>query len=88
VSVDFEHSSSPDWCPPNLSRQVDKKHNVDLDPTSNGETFKFQLYSFTGVEPNRQKVLIEMRVLKDSTDLSTLNAKPGQTFFMIRIGSG
>ena len=60
-----------------------KKHNVDLDPTSNGETFKFQLYSLTGVEPDRQKVLIKGGQLKDDTDLSTLNAKPGQTFMMM-----
>ncbi len=60
-----------------------KKHNVDLDPTSNGETFKFQLFSLTGVEPDRQKVLIKGGQLKDDTDLSTLNAKPGQTFMMM-----
>ena len=60
-----------------------KKHNVDLDPTSNGETFKFQLYSLTGVEPGRQKVLIKGGQLKDDTDLSTLNTKPGQTFMMM-----
>jgi len=46
-------------------------------PTSDGETFMFQLYSLTGVEPNRQKVLIRGGVLKDDTNLSTLNAKPG-----------
>ena len=56
---------------------------MDLDPTSNGETFKFQLYSLTGVEPDRQKVLIKGGQLKDDTDLSTLNAKPGQTFMMM-----
>jgi len=56
---------------------------VDLDPTSNGETFKFQLYSLTGVEPDRQKVLIKGGQLKDDTELSTLNAKPGQIFMMM-----
>ena len=60
-----------------------KKHEVDLDPESNGETFKFQLYSLTGVEPDRQKVLIKGGQLKDDTELSTLNAKPGQTFMMM-----
>ena len=60
-----------------------KKHFVDLDPTSNGETFKFQLYSLTGVEPDRQKVLIKGGQLKDDTDLSKLNAQPGQTFTMM-----
>jgi ubiquitin carboxyl-terminal hydrolase 14 len=60
---------------------------VDLDPTSNGETFKLQLYSLTGVEPDRQKVLIKGGQLKDDTELSTLNAKPGQTFMMMGTAS-
>lgn len=60
-----------------------KRHEVELDPSSNGETFKFQLYSLTGVEPERQKILVKGGQLKDDTDLSTLNAKPGQTFMMM-----
>jgi ubiquitin carboxyl-terminal hydrolase 14 len=64
-----------------------KKYNVDLDPTSNGEIFKLQLYSLTGVEPDRQKVLIKGGQLKDDTELSTLNAKPGQTFMMMGTAS-
>ena len=60
---------------------------MDLDPTSNGETFKLQLYSLTGVEPDRQKVLIKGGQLKDDTELSTLNAKPGQTFMMMGTAS-
>ena len=60
---------------------------MDLDPTTNGETFKLQLYSLTGVEPDRQKVLIKGGQLKDDTDLSTLNAKPGQTFMMMGTAS-
>ncbi len=60
-----------------------KRHNVDLDPTSTGETFKYQLYSLTGVEPERQKILVKGGQLKDETDLATLGAKPGQTFMMM-----
>ena len=60
---------------------------MDLDPTSNGETFKLQLYSLTGVAPDRQKVLIKGGQLKDDTELSTLNAKPGQTFMMMGTAS-
>ncbi|KAL9072628.1 MAG: hypothetical protein Q9161_003486 [Pseudevernia consocians] len=60
-----------------------KKHEVELDPTSTGETFKYQLYSLTGVEPDRQKILIKGGQLKDETELSTLGAKPGQTFMMM-----
>lgn len=60
-----------------------KRHEVELDPTSTGETFKYQLYSLTGVEPERQKILVKGGQLKDETDLSTLGAKPGQTFMMM-----
>ena len=36
-----------------------KKYDVELDPTSTGETFKFQIYSLTGVEPERQKIIVK-----------------------------
>ena len=65
-----------------------KRHELELDPTSTGETFKFQLYSLTGVEPERQKILVKGGQLKDDTDLSTLGAKPGQTFMMMGTPSG
>jgi ubiquitin carboxyl-terminal hydrolase 14 len=60
-----------------------KKYDVELDPTSTGEVFKFQLYSLTGVEPDRQKILVKGGQLKDDTELSKLGAKPGQTFMMM-----
>ena len=60
-----------------------KSHNIDLDPSSTGETFKFQLFSVTGVEPERQKILVRGGQLKDDTDLATLGARPGQTFMMM-----
>lgn len=60
-----------------------KRYDVELDPSSNGETFKFQLYSLTSVEPERQKILVKGGQLKDETPLSSLNAKPGQTFMMM-----
>jgi ubiquitin carboxyl-terminal hydrolase 14 len=60
-----------------------KKYNVDLDPTTTGETFKFQLYSLTGVEPERQKILVKGGQLKDDTDLGKLGVKPGHTFMMM-----
>lgn len=49
---------------------------------------KFQLFSLTGVEPERQSVLIKGGKLKDDTDLSKLNAKPGQIFTMLGTASG
>ena len=65
-----------------------KKHEVELDPTVTGETFKYQLYSLTGVEPERQKILVKGGQLKDETELSALGAKPGQTFMMMGTASG
>ena len=44
---------------------------------------KYQLFSLTGVEPERQSVLIKGGKLKDDTDLSKLNARPGQVFTML-----
>jgi ubiquitin carboxyl-terminal hydrolase 14 len=65
-----------------------KKYDVELDPSTTGETFKFQLYSLTGVEPERQKILVKGGQLKDETDLSTLGVKPGHTFMMMGTASG
>lgn len=68
---------------PIIVKHQGKKYEVDLDPTSLGEVLKFQLYSLTGVEPERQKVLVKGGQLKDDTDLSKIGAKPGQTFMMM-----
>ncbi|KZF20940.1 cysteine proteinase [Xylona heveae TC161] len=68
---------------PVVVKHQGKRHNVELDPSSNGETFKYQLYSLTGVEPDRQKILVKGGQLKDDTDLSTLGIKPGHTFLMM-----
>ncbi len=56
---------------------------MELDPATTGETFKYQVYSLTGVEPDRQKILVKGGQLKDETELSTLGAKAGQTFMMM-----
>jgi ubiquitin carboxyl-terminal hydrolase 14 len=42
----------------------------------------------TGVEPERQKILVKGGQLKDDTDLSKLGAKPGQTFMMMGTPAG
>ena len=60
-----------------------KRHEVDLDPQSTGELFKSQLYSLTGVEPERQKILVKGGQLKDDTDLSSLGLKAGHVFMMM-----
>ncbi|KAE8349930.1 hypothetical protein BDV28DRAFT_50989 [Aspergillus coremiiformis] len=73
---------------PVIVKHQGKRHEVELDPSSNGETLKYQLYSLTGVEPERQKILVKGGQLKDETPLSSLNAKPGQTFMMMGTPSG
>ncbi|KAI1181071.1 ubiquitin carboxyl-terminal hydrolase-like protein [Nemania sp. FL0916] len=59
-----------------------QKYEVEVDPDTTGEVFKFQLYSLTGVEPERQKVLLK-GVLKDDTVMSTLGLKPNQNIMML-----
>ena len=68
---------------PVIVKHGGKRHEVELDPTSTGETLKYQLFSLTGVEPDRQKVLVKGGQLKDDTPLSSLKAKAGQTFMMM-----
>ena len=65
-----------------------KKYDVELDTTSTGETFKYQLFSLTGVEPERQKILVKGGQMKDDTDLGKLAVKPGHTFMMMGTASG
>ena len=60
-----------------------KKHEVEVDPSSNGETFKYQLFSITGVEPERQKIIIKGGQLKDDADMSKLGLKPKQVLMMM-----
>ncbi|CAD0110929.1 unnamed protein product [Aureobasidium uvarum] len=73
---------------PVVVKHQGKKYEVDLDPEATGETFKYQLYSLTNVEPERQKILIKGGQLKDDTALSSLKAKPGQQFMMMGTPSG
>ncbi|KAI9809102.1 MAG: hypothetical protein M1825_002391 [Sarcosagium campestre] len=73
---------------PVVVKHQGKRHEVDLDPSSTGEVFKFQLYSITGVEPERQKILVKGGQLKDDLELSTLAVKPGHVFMMMGTPSG
>jgi ubiquitin carboxyl-terminal hydrolase 14 len=65
-----------------------KKHEVEVDTTSNGETFKYQLFSITGVEPERQKILVKGGQLKDDADMSKLGLKANQVLMMMGSPSG
>jgi len=65
-----------------------KKHEVEVDLSSTGETFKYQLYSITQVEPERQKILVKGGQLKDDADMSKLGLKPNQQIMMMGTPSG
>ncbi|KAF1996151.1 cysteine proteinase [Amniculicola lignicola CBS 123094] len=73
---------------PVVVKHAGKKYEVEVDPTSNGETFKYQLFSITGVEPERQKILVKGGQLKDEADMSKLGLKPNQTIMMMGTPSG
>ncbi|OCK84733.1 cysteine proteinase [Lepidopterella palustris CBS 459.81] len=73
---------------PVVVKHQGKRYNVELDPSSTGEIFKYQLFSLTGVEPDRQKILVKGGQLRDDTDLSKLGIKPGHTFMMMGTPSG
>ncbi|KAJ3408335.1 Ubiquitin carboxyl-terminal hydrolase 14 [Chytridiales sp. JEL 0842] len=60
-----------------------KFDDIELDVTQPGLVFKTQLYTLTGVEPDRQKIMIKGGTLKDDTDLSALGLKEGHQFLMM-----
>jgi ubiquitin carboxyl-terminal hydrolase 14 len=60
-----------------------KKYDVEVDTSSTGEVLKYQLFSLTGVEPERQKILVKGGQLKDDADMSKLGLKPGQVIMMM-----
>ncbi|KAI8627069.1 ubiquitin carboxyl-terminal hydrolase-like protein [Xylariaceae sp. FL1651] len=73
---------------PVVVKHQGKKYDVEVDTDSNGEVFKFQLYSLTGVEPERQKVLLKGGPLKDDAPMSQFGLKPGQPITMLGTPGG
>ncbi|KAJ3235876.1 ubiquitin-specific protease ubp7 [Chytriomyces hyalinus] len=49
-----------------------KFDQIELDVTQPAVLFKAQLFALTGVDPERQKILIKGGTMKDDTDLSQL----------------
>ena len=54
-----------------------------MDTTEPGSTFKFQIFSLTGVPPERQKVLVKGGQLKDDQDMTLLALKSGHNFMLL-----
>jgi ubiquitin carboxyl-terminal hydrolase 14 len=73
---------------PVVVKHQGKKYDVEVDPASTGEVFKYQLFSLTGVEPERQKILVKGGQLKDDADMSKLGLKAGQVIMMMGTASG
>ncbi|KAK3943972.1 putative ubiquitin carboxyl-terminal hydrolase [Diplogelasinospora grovesii] len=65
-----------------------KDYEIEVDESSTGEIFKSQLYSLTGVEPHRQKVIYGGKQLKDDTEMSKLGLKPRQQMMMLGTPEG
>ena len=60
-----------------------KPFEVELDTEEPGATLKMQVYSITGVEADRQKILVKGGALKDDQDMSKLGLKPKQTLMLM-----
>lgn len=59
------------------------KLEIALEGEDAAENFKLQLYSLTGVEPSRQKIMVKGGVLKDGADMTKLGIKENHTFMMM-----
>lgn len=60
-----------------------KPFEIEVDTDEPGATFKMQIYSITGVETDRQKLLVKGGPLKDEQDMSKLGLKPKQTLMLM-----
>ncbi|ORY86900.1 hypothetical protein BCR37DRAFT_343634 [Protomyces lactucae-debilis] len=60
-----------------------KPFTVDVDTAESGHTLKLQIYSLTGVDPDRQKILVKGGPLKDDAALDTLGFKAGTSLMMM-----
>uniref|UniRef100_A0A0D9V1W9 Ubiquitin carboxyl-terminal hydrolase n=1 Tax=Leersia perrieri TaxID=77586 RepID=A0A0D9V1W9_9ORYZ len=56
---------------------------IEIDTSQPPTVFKTQLYTLTGVPPERQKIMVKGGILKDDADWSTLGVKEGQKLMMI-----
>lgn len=60
-----------------------ESYDVEADTTQPPAVFKFQLYSLTGVPPDRQKIMIKGGFLKDDSDWAKVALKKGQKLMMM-----
>ncbi|KAI8910872.1 hypothetical protein EDD86DRAFT_189502, partial [Gorgonomyces haynaldii] len=59
------------------------KYPVQIDTAQPGIIFKTQLFSLTGVAPDRQKIMVKGGILKDDADMSSFGFKQDQILMMM-----
>lgn len=57
--------------------------DVTIDTTQPAAVFKAQMFALTGVQPDRQKIMVKGGMLKDDADWAPLGIKPGQKLMMM-----
>eukprot|EP00126_Sphaerothecum_destruens_P001705 Sdes_comp15116_c0_seq2m3925 len=67
----------------NVKWGKEKFENVDLDTDEKPLVFKTQLFTLTGVEPARQKVMTKGGVLKDDSNWKDLRIQEGHSFMLM-----
>ncbi|KAF9082507.1 Ubiquitin carboxyl-terminal hydrolase 14 [Mortierella sp. AD031] len=60
-----------------------KFDDIELNLDEPGLVFKAQLFALTGVEPDRQKIIVKGGMLKDDTDMTKLGLKANHNFMMM-----
>jgi len=60
-----------------------KYENLEIDTADPPLVFKTQIWTLTGIIPERQKILVKGGTLKDDSDWNTLAIKEGQTLMMM-----
>ena len=57
--------------------------DVEIDTSQPPTLFKMQLFSLTGVPPERQKIMVKGGMLKDNSDWTKVGVKMGQSLMMM-----
>jgi len=60
-----------------------KKYNIDVDVDEDLETLNVQLFTLTGVAPDRQKLMVKGKILSDETDLKAVIKKDGTKLMLL-----
>mmetsp|Transcript_18283 Transcript_18283/g.30040 ORF Transcript_18283/g.30040 Transcript_18283/m.30040 type:complete len:503 (-) Transcript_18283:162-1670(-) len=67
----------------NIKWNKQKFDNVEVDFAESPLVFKSQLWTLTGVPPERQKIMVKGGILKDDADWSKSGISEGQTLMMM-----